>query len=232
MKTMPSGFSVTRSQRASTGTSPCSRRWRAGHSAEEIDRWAHYRYLIGGEAFDWLLLAERLIEELPGRSLSAERYALLFHGHPPIEIDEEEFQLLIGTPKYQAYLNYLYGVTVEEALQLAVEEEIAKEHHGHVWAARQRGATSLPPHLRPRPQPTLLAEFAKERKLDATDSARPDRAQRVHLLAVQVPRPDQRRRPRRLRHAQGPRDPLPHRSHTPQPHRPRALDLEANAIPA
>ena len=32
--------------------------------AEEIIGDRRYRYLIGGEAFDWVLLAERLVEEL------------------------------------------------------------------------------------------------------------------------------------------------------------------------
>src|SRR5207253_642438 len=92
--------------------------------AEECVDGRIYRYLIGGEAFDWLVLAERLLEELDGEVSEADRYELLFNGQPPIEVDDEDFQLLIGTPKYQAYLNFLYGVTVEEALIYTVEEEI------------------------------------------------------------------------------------------------------------
>src|SRR5918992_5403951 len=73
--------------------------------AEETVGERRYRYLIGGEAFDWLLLAERLVEELDGAVPAPEREALLFHGRPPLEVEEEEFQSLIGTPKYQAHLN-------------------------------------------------------------------------------------------------------------------------------
>ena len=32
--------------------------------AEEVVDGRRYHYLIGGEAFDWLLLAERLVDEL------------------------------------------------------------------------------------------------------------------------------------------------------------------------
>src|SRR5207248_6570303 len=78
--------------------------------AEETLGDRSYRYLIGGEAFDWLVLAERLLEELDGAVTAEDKEELLFNGHPPLEVDDEEFQLLIGTPKYQAYLNFLYGV--------------------------------------------------------------------------------------------------------------------------
>ena len=137
--------------------------------AEETVDGRRYRYLIGGEAFDWLVLAERLIDALDGDVAAAEREALLFHGQPPIEVDEEEFQALIGTPKYQAFLNYLYGVLVEEALQQAVEEEVEKERHGAVWARFDaEGATTFG-RIYGRSQVELLGEFQRERGLEETD---------------------------------------------------------------
>jgi GGDEF domain-containing protein len=138
--------------------------------AEEIIDDRQYRYLVGGEAFDWLLLAERLIDELHGVVTEPEREALLFHGHPPLEVSDEEFQSLIGTPKYQAYLNYLYGVVVEEALQLAVEEEMAKEHHAHVWAAGEIDGIGMFQRIYGHSQGDLLAEFQKERGMAETSS--------------------------------------------------------------
>ena len=137
--------------------------------AEEVVGGRRYRYLIGGEAFDWLLLAERLVEELDGAVSADDWQALLFHGRPPLELDEEEFQTLIGTPKYQAYLNYLYGVVVEEALQLAVEEEIAKEQHAHVWSAAPVDGAGVFQRIYGRSQPELLREFQEERGLAGTD---------------------------------------------------------------
>jgi hypothetical protein len=139
-------------------------RWTA---AEEIIGDRRYRDLIGGEAFDWLLLAERLIDELDDAVTPEEREALLFHGHPPLEIDDDEFQNLIGTPKYQAYLNYLYGVVVEEALQYAVEEEMAKERHAHVWAPSD--SMSSYPRIYGRTMEELLEEFQTERGLAVSD---------------------------------------------------------------
>ena len=138
--------------------------------AEEVIDERRYRYLLGGEAFDWLLLAERLVEELDGAVSTRDCEALLYHGHPPIEIEEEEFQALIGTPKYQAHLNFLYGVVVEEALQLAVEEEMAKEQHAHVWSAAEIDGAGVFYRIYGKSQIELLQEFQKERGIAPSDS--------------------------------------------------------------
>ncbi|NQT30802.1 MAG: hypothetical protein HQ588_00560 [Deltaproteobacteria bacterium] len=94
---------------------------------EETCNGRHYQYLIDGEAFDWLLLAERLCESVGKLIPEEEKIALLFHGQPPLKLSTEQFKTLIGSTKYRQYLNYFYGVTVEEALVLAVQEEIRKE---------------------------------------------------------------------------------------------------------
>jgi hypothetical protein len=41
-------------------------------------------------------------------------------------LTKNEFKELIGNAKYQAYLNYLYGILMEEILILTVTEEIRK----------------------------------------------------------------------------------------------------------
>ncbi|MDO8611902.1 MAG: hypothetical protein Q7R32_03645, partial [Dehalococcoidia bacterium] len=99
---------------------------------EEVDG-RRYRYLIGGEAFDWLLLAERLCEAVADLTSEDEREALLLHARFPIEVTEEEFRRLLGPAKHRAHLNFLYGVQVEEALQLGVAQEVQKERLSKVW---------------------------------------------------------------------------------------------------
>ncbi|MCJ7653824.1 MAG: hypothetical protein MUO97_00730 [Dehalococcoidia bacterium] len=96
-------------------------------SAEEDYQGRHLHYLIDGEAFDWLLLAERLSDEISESIPEKERINLLFFDLPPLELTREEFKKLIGPVKYRAYLNYLYGVLVEENLISAVVDEIRKE---------------------------------------------------------------------------------------------------------
>ena len=85
-------------------------------------------YLIEGEAFDWLLLAERLLREAPAGSIPTEEAEeLLFTGVLPDGITEARFKSLLGPEKYRAHLNHFYGVVVEEALWHAVEREVEKE---------------------------------------------------------------------------------------------------------
>lgn len=132
----------------------------------------HYQYLVDDEAFDWLMLTERLCEELDGLIPERERMNLLFHGIPPIELSKDEFQNLIGASKYQAHLNYFYGILVERFLLLSVMEDIRKkkrvlgvsndngvvdEAHHHVYGATQTA---------------LLRQFRKERRYPQLRSIR------------------------------------------------------------
>ena len=88
----------------------------------------HLDYLIEGEAFDWLLLAERLLREAPaGRIPSDEAEGLLFTGVLPDGTSEAQFKSFLGPEKYRAHLSHFYGVVVEEALWQAVEREVEKE---------------------------------------------------------------------------------------------------------
>ena len=95
-------------------------------SPEEEYNGRHYRYIISDEAFDWLLLAERLCQEIDGVIPEEECANLLFFDRPPVELSKDEFRHLIGDAKYKAYLNYLYGILLEQFLLLAVTEEIRK----------------------------------------------------------------------------------------------------------
>jgi hypothetical protein len=129
-----------------------------------------YRYLVGGEAFDWLLLAERLCESLDGLLPPEEQEALLFFGRPPLDITEEEFRRLIGYAKYRAHLNYLYGVIVEEVLQLVVEEGLRKEQLSHAWEKHLPPDVEAFQHIYGRGQQELLQEFRQERRLSGAEA--------------------------------------------------------------
>ncbi|MBN2240301.1 MAG: hypothetical protein JW712_11050 [Dehalococcoidales bacterium] len=86
-----------------------------------------YIYLIAGEALDSLVLAERLCETITELIPKEEKNKFLFHNIAPIEISYDDFKTCLGDKKYHQHLNFYYGVTVEEALMYAVEEEIRKE---------------------------------------------------------------------------------------------------------
>jgi hypothetical protein len=96
-------------------------------SSEEDYQGRCYQYLIDGDAFDWQLLAERLCEAVNGLLPEKEKSDFLLQGKPPLDITKEQFQELLGLIKYRHYLNYFYGITVEDALLLSVKEEVRKE---------------------------------------------------------------------------------------------------------
>ena len=51
-------------------------------STEEDYKGHHYKYLIDGEAFDWLLLAERLCDEISDVIPEKQKIDLLFFDRP------------------------------------------------------------------------------------------------------------------------------------------------------
>ena len=131
--------------------------------AEETYNGRHYRYLIAGEAFDWLLLAERLCHEVNHLIPEEEMVALLFFGKAPVELDNESFSRLIGNAKHVAHLNYFYGVTVEEALLLAVEEEARKEQRVRAFNESDHLVDEVYQRIYGAPMTALLKKFRREK---------------------------------------------------------------------
>ena len=99
--------------------------------SEEIHDGRQYRYLLLGEAFDWLTLAERLTNAVSELLPHNEVEELLFSGTQYKYMDMDIFKTLIGPTKYSGYLNYYYGVIIEQALQISVELDIHKRHLGN-----------------------------------------------------------------------------------------------------
>src|SRR3990170_2291782 len=135
---------------------------------EEVDG-RRYCYLIGGEAFDWLRLAEGLGDALDGAVPADEREALLFFGRPPRALDDTEFRHAIGDAKHRAHLNFLYGIAVEETLQLAVEEEVLKEYRHCVWNRKENLERDVFERIYGRGHDELLAAFREARALPPGD---------------------------------------------------------------
>ena len=127
--------------------------------AEEWRNDRRYKYMVGGEAFDWLLLAERLCEEADGCISQWELERLLFHGFLPEPLAEDDLRELLGVSKYRAYLNFHYGVVLEEALQLAAEEYARKRHLAKGYSDSEELVEEAFRHLYTRTRTDLLAEF-------------------------------------------------------------------------
>jgi len=123
----------------------------------------HYQYLIDGQAFDWLLLAERLCEAVGELIPQEEKMALLFHGQPPVSLSQDKFKALIGSVKYRQYLNYFYGITAEEALVLAVQEEIRKEKRILGYNKEHNLTDEVHQRIYGATRPVLLKSFRREK---------------------------------------------------------------------
>ena len=155
---------------------------------EEFWNERRYKYIVGREAFDWLLLAERLCAEVGDVIPTEELEMLLFHGVLPEPIETEEFRSLLGASKHQGYLNYHYGIVLEEALQLAAEENIRKRHIARGYTDNEDLVEDAFRHLYTDSRYNLLDEFrrifslASRRGFSITD------LKGIHLLAPQTPR--------------------------------------------
>jgi len=132
---------------------------------EEEHNGRRYTYLIAGEAFDWLLLAERLIGEIGDSVPVKEKIDLLFFDKPPIDLSAEEFKHLIGAAKYRAYLNYLYGILSEEMLILATTAEARKDQQSQNMVAHPTSERDIAfMRIYEQKEEDLLRMFRKEKR--------------------------------------------------------------------
>ena len=129
---------------------------------QEVYRGRTYNYFIAGEAFDWQLLAQRLCQTVDGLLPGQELEDLLFSGRFPPSFDTSDFRHLLGVEKYRGYLNYFYGVTVEEALELATELEVRKRHASNGVQYKEDFSEEVYIKVYGAPQSILLARFREE----------------------------------------------------------------------
>ena len=134
--------------------------------AEETLDGRKYRYLLQGEAYDWLLLAERLCTDVEGAIPSEEKERFLFTGQIPDDVDEEQFRDYLGPSKFRAHMNFRYGVVLEEVLQLVAEEEVRKLHFSRSYSDNDELTEEAYVHLYQKPRSELLKTFQKETKKD------------------------------------------------------------------
>ena len=105
--------------------------------------------------------AMRLASYIPQRDLER----LLFHGLLPEPLSEDELRDLLGVSKYRAYLNFHYGVVLEEALQLAAEEYVRKRHLARGFSDSEELVEEAFRHLYTKTRADLLDEYRAEARL-------------------------------------------------------------------
>ncbi len=135
---------------------------------EEFYQGRFYRYIIAGEAFDWLLMAERILQEASVPIPEDEKTALLFESKLPVAMSLDEFKKLIGAKKHRQYLNYFYGITVEEALIQKVHEEVRKERQAHGYRTDFDNEDEVYARIYGNGKIELLRQFRKEKGYPAS----------------------------------------------------------------
>ncbi len=131
-----------------------------------------YRYVVAGEAFDWMLLAERLCGSVDDLIPQQELVNLLFYGRPPVGVTQTQVLSTLGMAKHSMYLNFWYGVIVEESLQLAVREETEKQFAGRTLPDRLLQDATFQ-EIYGRGWTALFAEFRADRALPGAMATSP-----------------------------------------------------------
>lgn len=132
-------------------------------SPTEVYKGRTYCYLVAGEAFDFLLLARRLLDAVGGMVPRMEVEDLLVSHKLPGGMTKTEVRRLIGPAKYRAYLNYYYGVVVEGCLQGALEREVNKERRASGWRTMSGVKDEAFERIYGSKRRELLGRFRKEK---------------------------------------------------------------------
>jgi hypothetical protein len=129
-----------------------------------------YRYIIAGEALDLLQIAERLISAAGNVVPEDEKVNFLFHNQPPVTLTAEQVRATLGENRFGQYLNFFYGVTAEEALVQAVEEEVRKEEQGINIHSEAQIIDETFRRVYDESHRALLRQFRKEKNYSQTGS--------------------------------------------------------------
>jgi hypothetical protein len=123
-----------------------------------------YNYVISGEALDMLQIAERLLTAAGTLVPEEEKINFLFHNKNPLSLTMEETRARMGEQRLGQYLNFFYGITVEEALLQAVEEEVRKADQGLNSRNEVETVNETYKRIYDVPQRILLNKFRNETK--------------------------------------------------------------------
>lgn len=92
-----------------------------------------FHYFIGGEAFNWKRLAERIATQLDAEGSdfpsSDEVFDWIATSGTFGGLSEQEFRRVMGVDGWRAHLNHFYGVHIEQCLLAAIQSRIQKQRY-------------------------------------------------------------------------------------------------------
>lgn len=132
-----------------------------------------FHYFIGGEAFNWKRLAERIATQLAKDNVSQIRSADLFEwlGTTGVfgGIPEQQFQRILGVDAWRAHLNYFYGVHIEQCLIAAVQSRIQKRRYTNGMPPSDDASDQAYLGLYEETEQTLWEQFIGENSIRLAD---------------------------------------------------------------
>jgi len=118
------------------------------------------KYLIFGEALDWKLLAEKVSIKGCGKA-SDKLQSWLDLSDPMGGFNELQFKRYVGLEKYRAVLSFFYGVTVERALVIDIQELFFKRLIGNGKHPNETFCDGLYVELYGKTQDELWTDFTE-----------------------------------------------------------------------
>ena len=92
-----------------------------------------FHYFIGGEAFNWKRLAERIATQLAAEGCEHPKSHEIFEWIATSGtfggLSEQEFRRITGVDGWRAHLNHFYGVHIEQCLLAAIQSRIQKQRY-------------------------------------------------------------------------------------------------------
>ena len=113
------------------------------HISEERKGNHRLVYLISGEAFNWIRLATRIIDECQIKVSDKQINEFLFNGYIPAGLSEYEFKSKIGDTKYKGWQNYYYGVIIEQCVIELSKANLLKKAYSSGIQIREQNLDSV-----------------------------------------------------------------------------------------
>ncbi|MCY4474324.1 MAG: hypothetical protein OXC83_02690 [Chloroflexi bacterium] len=132
-----------------------------------------FHYFIGGEAFNWKRLAERIATQLNAEGQSSIPSEDIFDwlGDTGVfgRLGEEQFRRILGVDGWRAHLNYFYGVHIEQCLIAAIQSRIQKRRYGNGLPPSDDSSDLAYLGLYEETEKTLWQQFLDENSLRLAD---------------------------------------------------------------
>ena len=137
--------------------------------SEEVVGDVRYQYILAQEAFDLVSLMNRLALDCMGLIPIKDLSDAVFVDEYDLVSTDESLRRQLGPIKYSQYLNYFYGVLLEEVLIFATEDEVRKMYTSNGFRNVARETDIALTRLYGAGERTLLDRYCQEQGREPID---------------------------------------------------------------